>query len=283
MNSPVHFGVAGWSYPDWAGIVYPRGLKAGDQLAYLAAYVDLIEINSSFYRPPTRKTVESWLRKTESLTAFFFTAKIPQDFTHHGSIDPGLARFFREGFAPLLEAGKLRQLLAQFRYDFDDTPRHRERLVCLRDLFAGSANFVVEVRHNSWQGPAALEFLGSLGVTVANLDMPLARDSFSLELCAVGENGYLRLHGRNRAAWFQGNAGRDETYNYLYSPDELARLEERIGALRARLRTLTVVANNHFRGKEVANALELKAAWTGQKVPVPPGLVVEYPRLAEIS
>ena len=33
-------------------------------------------------------------------------------------------------------------------------------------------------------------------------------------------SGYLRLHGRNTKAWFS-KAGRDDTYNYLYSKDEM--------------------------------------------------------------
>ena len=46
----IRCGVAGWSYPDWEGYVYPAGVR--DHLGYLLRYVDMIEINSTFYRPP---------------------------------------------------------------------------------------------------------------------------------------------------------------------------------------------------------------------------------------
>jgi hypothetical protein len=46
---------------------------------------------------------------------------------------------------------------------------------------------------------------------------------------------------------------------------------------------LTVIANNHYRGAELANAIELKALVTGQKQPVPEGLLKTYPRLAKIA
>ena len=48
----IRVGVAGWDYPDWNGTVYPAGPGRGfDRLAFIARFVDAIEINSSFYRP----------------------------------------------------------------------------------------------------------------------------------------------------------------------------------------------------------------------------------------
>ncbi|MGQ9589844.1 MAG: DUF72 domain-containing protein [Planctomycetota bacterium] len=277
----VRFGIAGWSYPDWEGIVYPRGLK--DQLEYVSRYVDMVEVNSTFYRPPDERLALAWLRRTAKKPDFSFSAKIHQDVTHKGSLDPGLVRCFSEGLAPLVESGKLRHLLAQFRYDFADTPANRDHLARIREAFGALAEIVVEVRHVSWQSPAALAFLEGLGVTVANLDYPTSRTAFTLRECRVGANGYFRLHGRNRAAWFDKRAGRDETYDYLYSPEELEGIAARARELLRSFRSLSVVGNNHFRGKELANVLELKALISGEKVDVPEGLLAEYPRLAAIA
>src|SRR5260370_522374 len=48
----VRVGPAGWSYPDWAGYVYPsRRAKGFHEATYLAEYFDTIEINTSFYQP----------------------------------------------------------------------------------------------------------------------------------------------------------------------------------------------------------------------------------------
>ena len=50
MNE-VYIGPAGWNYKDWEGIVYPSKAERNfDQLAYLARFFNVIEINSSFYR-----------------------------------------------------------------------------------------------------------------------------------------------------------------------------------------------------------------------------------------
>ena len=65
--SKIRVGPAGWSYEDWKGRVYPTEAGRGfDPLAYLAQYFDTIEINSSFYRPPTPTMTQSWVRRVES-------------------------------------------------------------------------------------------------------------------------------------------------------------------------------------------------------------------------
>ena len=46
---------------------------------------------------------------------------------------------------------------------------------------------------------------------------------------------------------------------------------------------LTVIANNHYRGAELANAIELKALVSGENQLVPAGLLKTYPKLASIA
>jgi uncharacterized protein YecE (DUF72 family) len=119
-------------------------------------------------------------------------------------------------------------------------------------------------------------------VAVCNLDYPTASNSFNLQRCIVGEHGYFRMHGRNREKWFS-KAGRDETYDYYYNDDELSQIKGRVEGLAGAFKTLTVIANNHYRGAELANAIELKALLSGQKQPVPEGLLKVYPGLARIA
>ena len=280
MPGKVYIGIAGWSYPDWKGIVYTDSKI--DQLEYVSRFVDCIEINSTFYRPPFEKTTKSWLQKTSKRPDFFFTAKLHRSFTHEGKIDAEIIRHFHKGFEPFLEAGKLRHLLIQFRYDFDDTNRNRHHLTEIIKSFSKAFSLAVEVRHKSWQMPDALDFLEQLGVTVCNLDYPTTWNSFDMQQCTVGRNGYFRMHGRNAEKWFS-KAGRDETYDYYYNEDELTQIKQRVGELAKALKTLTVIANNHYRGAELANALELKALITGQKQPVPEGLLRAYPNLTRIA
>ena len=280
MVCPIHIGIAGWSYPDWDGIVYTD--PKADQLEYVSGFVDCIEINSTFYRPPVERMTRSWLERTAGRAEFFFTAKLHQSFTHEGKIDMLIVKQFHQGFAPMLEAGRLRHLLVQFRYDFGDNPANREHVTKIVRQFQDAFHIVLELRHKSWEKPATLSVLQELGVTVANLDYPTSSQSFNLQHCTVGQDGYFRLHGRNAEKWFS-KAGRDEVYNYLYSETELAAIKERLDVLGQAFESLTVIANNHYRGAELANAIELKALVSGQKQPVPEGLLKTYPRLAKIA
>ena len=280
MAGRIYIGIAGWSYPDWKGIVYTSSKL--DQLEYISRFVDCLEINSTFYRPPFEKTTKSWLERTAKRQDFFFTAKLHRSFTHEGKLDLQIVRDFHKGFEPFLEAGKLKHLLVQFRYDFDDTNRNRQHLTEIVRSFSKAFSLAVEVRHKSWQMPDALDFLEQLGVTVCNLDYPTTWNSFDMQQCTVGGNGYFRMHGRNAEKWFS-KAGRDETYNYYYNEKELAQIKLRIDELAKAFKTLTVITNNHYRGAELANALELKALITAQKQPVPEGLLRAYPNLTRIA
>jgi len=220
LPDKVYFGVAGWSYEDWQDTVYrlpdppqqpslfaefapekPKPRYAPNPLVHLANYMDMIEINSSFYRIPSAKTTKTSARKVAPHPDFFFTAKLHQDFTHGFRRDNALAGQFVEAFAPLEAAGILRGLLAQFRYDFADCAANRQLLGWMRIRFANLVPLIVEMRHRSWQQPAALQLLPGLEATVANLDYPTARNSLDLKTSAGGDAGYLRLHGRNRKAW----------------------------------------------------------------------------------
>ena len=281
MSSPIYIGIAGWSYPDWQGIVYTRSKM--DQLEYVSRFVDCVEINSTFYRPPVERNSHSWLQRTAGNPEFFFTAKLNRDFTHEGKIDPAMVKQFHTGFEPLLEAEKLKHLLVQFRYDFSDSAHSRQHVSKIVEYFSDAFHLVMELRHKTWENPDALNFLERLGVTICNLDYPTTSNSFNMQQCTVGTDGYFRLHGRNAKNWFSKEAGRDETYDYYYNDRELAQIKQRIDRLAEVFTRLTIIANNHYRGAELANALELKALLRGQKQRVPEGLLRTYPNLARIA
>jgi len=281
MVGLVYIGIAGWSYPDWQGIAYTSSKI--DQLEYVSRFVDCLEVNSTFYRPPVERNSKSWLQRTAANSEFFFTAKLHRDFTHEGKIDPQMVKQFHIGFEPLLQADKLKHLLVQFRYDFSDSTQNRKHLSKIVESFSDAFDLAVEVRHKSWENPGALNFLHDLNVTVCNLDYPTTWNSFNMQHCTVGRNGYFRMHGRNREKWFSKEAGRDETYDYYYNEDELSQIKQRIDRLADAFESLTVIANNHYRGAELANALELKTLLSGQKQFVPEGLLRTYPNLARIA
>lgn len=284
MAEGPYIGTAGWSYDDWKGVVYPSPPPKGFHgLRFLSKYFNCIEINSTFYRPPSPRTVEEWVRQVRERKDFLFTLKLYQGFTHRDEEgESQLVRAFKEGADILQQSRGLGALLLQFPWYFRDGNRERTKLARLRETF-GEYPLVLEVRHNSWSRAGSLAFLEGLGMNFCNIDQPLACTSIRPAALALGDIGYVRLHGRNYKAWFDKKAGRDEKYNYLYSDEELEEWVGKIEELNQKVRRNFVIANNHYRGQAPANALELMHKLTGRKVPVPSSLLRAFPRLEGIA
>ncbi len=273
--SEIRVGPAGWSYEDWKGRVYPEPPPPGfDPLAFLARFFDCIEVNSTFYRPPAPRMSEAWARRTPE--GFLFAVKAWQKFSHDAAgFSEADARLFQEGVAPVLAAGKLGALLLQYPWFFQDTPEARDRIRRAAEALGEWAPVVVEVRHRSWLD--GLDFLSGLGLSFCNIDQPRSSTSITGTRHVTGRVAYVRLHGRNARAWFRKGAGRDEKYDYLYSEEELAGWVEAARTMEAE--RVFVITNNHFQGKAVLNALQLRRA-LGQPAEIPPFLREAYPDFA---
>ena len=282
MLHKILVGPAGWSYKDWKGIVYPENAGSKfDPLAYLAAFFDTIEINNTFYRPPSASASKSWAKRVAQNDNFKFTLKLYQRFTHErGEATAEDEKMFREGVDPLAEAGRLGALLLQFPWSFKNTEEERDYLSGLLDKFK-EYPLVVELRHASWNESAVYQSLERRGVGFCNIDQPLFKRSIKPSARATSPVGYVRLHGRNYENWFRQDAAPHDRYDYLYSPEELEPWVDRIKKVSADAQETYVVTNNHFRGKGVVNALEIRAMLDEEKVPGPELLTEEYPRLKE--
>jgi uncharacterized protein YecE (DUF72 family) len=281
----IRIGVAGWDYPDWVGPVYPEHAPRGfDRLAYLSRFVDVLEINSTFYRPAEPRTAESWLRRTENRGAFTFTAKAHRSWTHEK--EPDLAAVVPEtllGLAPLRDAGKLGALLIQFPQSFRRTTAGLDRLRLLRERLQGWPA-VVEVRDVSWDADEAAAWLREHGLGWCVVDQPAmrrngARATVPPRPRVTSDVAYLRLHGRNARDWFRKDAGRDARYDYLYRPDQMAKMADAVREMEPQAKDLFAVQNNHFRGKALANALMLRHLLGDEHPPAPETLVRAYPEL----
>ena len=279
--SHVLIGTSGWSYPSgkgtWNGVFYPAGKGEArlpgrrgrfDELAFYAEHFDTVEINSTFYRVPAVEVTRSWARRTPP--DFEFAAKLFQKFTHPAMFEkaaPGqestvsLADVdqFKAALDPLASSGKLGPLLAQFPASFKREPAAIDYVDWLLRVFRGH-RVAVELRHRSWSDGLAqtLELLNGHGAAWVQIDEPKFRFSIRQDLAPnVSSFFYLRLHGRNAAAWWEHQASEDR-YNYLYTDDELRPYSEAVLASRRLVRKLYLYMNNHFEAKAVANAVMLK-------------------------
>ncbi len=279
-----YVGTAGWSYEDWEGVVYPASKGRGfHPLTFLADFINIVEVNSTFYRPAAPAMVRSWLKRIESHPDFLLSLKLYQAFTHA-----------REGFtqkdvdeirlaADLVRLqGRLAALLVQFPWSFRNSPENTGYLERLFKLFAGCP-LAVEVRHASWDTPGFYDLLRSSGAAFCNIDQPLFDASIKPSAVSTTPDfAYVRLHGRNAKNWFREGAGRDDRYDYFYAADELEDWITRIKDLGAKSSKIYVITNNHYRGQAMANALQIRNMITGDKVDVPDLLLEKYPVLREI-
>lgn len=283
-ESTVRIGPAGWSYPDWDGIVYPRARsRSFDPLAFLASYFDLIEINSTFYRTPSRATCRTWVDRTEENPNFRFTVKAPQELTHRQEpATDGEVTAFKTAIEPLHESGKLGAVLIQFPWSFRASPPAAAYVKTLADRFEPFPT-AVEVRHGTWGTPRALSFFRESGVVLCGIDQPAVGDSIAPETRAPNaDRAYFRLHGRNKENWFRRDANRDERYDYMYNASELSYWRDVIRKTSGHSREIFAVLNNHFRGQAVVNALQLRAMLTERPSDAPETLVSFYPAAGDL-
>jgi uncharacterized protein YecE (DUF72 family) len=280
-TAPLHVGVAGWDYPDWRGIVYPQPKPKGfDPVRWLARSIDLIEINSTFYRPATADVGKRWAARVEDLEHFRYTAKLWRRFTHERK-EAWTAAEVKEakaGLRPLLKAGKLDALLVQFPMSFKADDANRE---WLRDVVDAFEEFplAIEVRHESWNDPDFYAWLGEHDAGFVNIDQPAFKKCIRPSARSTSRVGYVRVHGRNYNDWFRKNAGRDARYDYLYTPAQLEPWVDRAQEIAEddTTESVAVVFNNHYKGQAVVNAIQFKSIAGNQVLEAPAELMEAYP------
>ncbi|MFQ5844311.1 MAG: DUF72 domain-containing protein, partial [Planctomycetota bacterium] len=249
----IRIGTAGYSYRDWEGPVYPRPAPRGfDPLRYLAGFFGCIEMNVTFYRVPTAAMVERWVGKVQDRPDFRFAFKLYRGLTHDTE-DTALEPFL-DALRPCREAGRLGAVLLQFPFYFRNDERRRSRLAALARGLEGWP-CAVEIRHRSWLADPALAFLERLGLSLCNIDICQTRTSVPPGSWTTGPIGYVRLHGRNREAWFDKQAPVERKYDYLYSERELEAWVDRVREVARKVNETYVIANNHFGGKAFANSI----------------------------
>ena len=80
----IMLGCSGWHYKDWVGPFYQAEDKS--KLAAYSRVFNTVEIDSTFYRYPTKGMVLGWLKYTKP--DFVYTAKLPKPITHKKKLDP---------------------------------------------------------------------------------------------------------------------------------------------------------------------------------------------------
>ena len=281
MSSGVQVGTAGWSYPHWNGVVYPKTYPPGfHPLEFLAERFNVVEINSSFYQSLKPEIVKLWMRKVQSNPNFQFTAKLNQRFTHSRVLEEAEIETFKDGLWPLLRGRKLGAVLMQFPWAFRFTPENREFLIRLRRAFH-EFPLVAEMRHSSWLAEDAIGTFLYYHVGFCNIDQPQYTSAMPPTAYLTSGIGYVRLHGRNPrnslGAFDRQSPARLRQHDYLYTDAELEEWNRRVDKISRYADSTFVIFNNDAGGKSVVNALQLQAAISGHPAAAPRELRRRFP------
>jgi len=166
VPAKLFLGTTSWTNEDWEGLVYPEGCAASDYIEHYAKVFTSVEIDSTWYRIPTAKAVEGWLRRTPE--HFRFAAKIPRVISHEKGMVDCLAEM--EEFLATMEplGARLGPLVMQFPYvargqDALENERGADFMARLEQFLpqlpTGEFQFAVEVRNGRWVGEELLDIL----------------------------------------------------------------------------------------------------------------------------
>ena len=148
-------GVSGFSYTSWKGTFYPKDLKSEDFLSFYSGKLNSVEINSSFYAPPSAALVKSWAGRTGE--DFRFAIKSPRLITHTLKIGKGASEAAdRLGNTLDLLRAKLGPVLFQL------PPFFRQDLKTLESFLTQTTAVkrkVFEFRHESWLNDSTYQLL----------------------------------------------------------------------------------------------------------------------------
>jgi uncharacterized protein YecE (DUF72 family) len=209
----IWIGTSGYSYPEWVGGFYPAGSRSNGLLRHYCQSFPLVELNYTFYRPPTRAALVHLADKTP--TGFQFLVKLPQTISHERQ-EYDLAGF-RDAAEGLRARGRLLGVLAQFPQSCHCTRAACDWIARLaREL--GHLDLAIEFRHKSWNRPGLSDWLAEKGVGLVAVDVPDLHALFPRGWVQSTPTAYVRLHSRNAQNWHAGGGPR---YDYDYSDAEL--------------------------------------------------------------
>ena len=291
--SDIRVGTASWTdqtlvkETDW----YPkRSMSAKQRLAHYASIFRMVEVDASYYYPPSADLAGKWVERTPD--DFRFDVKAYSLLTGHparsDSVWPEVAErlpeehrgkartylehlpddavdrafsLFVESLLPLDSAGKLGAVFFQFPPWFVASRANRRYLESLSDRL-GQYQGAVEFRHHSWMdddtAPRTLALLERAGLAYVCVDGPQGFDSsMPPVVAATADLAVVRFHGHNNATWEAEGLSAAERFAYLYDAGELQAWAPQVRTLAEQATETHAVFNNCYRDYGVTNARQL--------------------------
>ena len=234
---PVWIGTAGYAWPEWVGPFYPDGPSVERMPRFYATRFPCVEINSTFYRPPTREQLAKLADRTAP--GFQFSLKVPRTVSHEQRIHA--LQPFRQAADELAARHRLTGFVLQFPETYRDTAKHRDWILRVADGLYGYPTWV-EFRHASWFRPRLGDWLRQRGLELAAIDVPALAQLFPRGVIDPETTRvYARLHSRVAENWFAGGKAR---YEYDYTDAELREWIAKLTEAAPRLADAHLIFNN---------------------------------------
>jgi uncharacterized protein YecE (DUF72 family) len=229
-------GTAGWVYRHWADNFYSKAGAQKNWLNYYSTEFNTVEVNSTFYRQASPKTLSLWLEQTPG--NFCFSIKANKFATHLKKMDM-TKNELAEIINPYLVLGNkkgpiLIQLPPFLSLDI-------ERLASFLKRLPRDFRYAFEPRHESWFNPVVYRLLRDNNVSLVAADF--GRESF--KIIKTADFAYIRLHS-------------GPNYDYLYPPPVIKAIAHEIKSNSKDFNEIFVYFNNDKRGYAVQNARELR-------------------------
>jgi uncharacterized protein YecE (DUF72 family) len=183
-------GTSGWSYKNWQGIFYPKGIKSTQWLSYYADHCNTVELNSSFYRLPNPKYIENWANNTPD--DFLFAVKAWGLITHRRRLidcQENIKQFLSNIKGLKNKCGPI---LFQLPYSFH---KNFDRLKDIVGILPKSHKYCFEFRHPSWWDEEVYSLLNAHNISFCIFEIA----SLLSPRIITGDFIYVRLHGYEEA------------------------------------------------------------------------------------
>jgi len=229
-------------------------MPKGEWLTYYAREFNTCEVNSSFYALPKPSSLKAMEKKTGE--GFLFCFKANQEMTHQRDDNASVFKAFCQVLGPIITAGKLGCILAQFPYSFGFN-RHNWDYLSLFKERLGELPVVIEFRNARWLRSEVFDWLRQNELGFCCVDEPPLPNLLPPLAEATTKISYVRFHGRNSAKWWQHEQAY-ERYDYSYTPQELSEWLPKIQKLDSVAEKTFIFANNHWRGQAVSTIRQLR-------------------------
>jgi uncharacterized protein YecE (DUF72 family) len=187
---------------------------------------------------------------------FLFSIKANQEMTHQREDNAPVFKAFRQVLEPIITAGKLGCILAQFPYSFRFNRHNWDYLARFRE-WLGELPVVIEFRNVWWLRSEVFDSLRHQDLGFCCVDEPQLPNLLPPLAVVTSRVGYIRFHGRNSAKWWQHEHAY-ERYDYSYTPQELSEWLPKIQKLDSIAGRTFIFANNHWRGQAVSTIRQLR-------------------------